>query len=160
MDFKHRRWWGAVVVIAGLLGAPLVSEGQVGGNLAAGPPVELALEISTRGEGPALSTGEYALVTGEYYRLTITSDGVRTWRFEAAELLQNAHLRIVTINEVEVHLQSLSFRAIEFDVAGSAQFSFTPVRTGTYEFSVGLTPSARRENGGDGLVRRGRFVVE
>lgn len=147
-------------VVAGLLVTPFVSGAQVGGNLAAGPPLDLVLEITTGDTGPVLSASGFELVTGEYYRLNVTSDGIKTWRFEATELLANSHLRVVTINEIEVHLQSLSFRALEFDVAGTAQFSFTPVRTGTFEFTVGLTPSARRENGGDGLDTTGRFVVE
>ena len=152
--------WAVALVVGGLVSAPLGAFAQVGGNLTAGPPVDLYLDITTGDDGPVLSTTEFELLTGEYYRINVTSDGDETWRFEATELLQNSHLRIVTISEIEVHLQSLPFRAIEFDVAGTAQFSFTPVRTGTYEFSVGLTPSARRRNGGDGLVTRGRIVVE
>ena len=155
-----KRSCSLVTLTVGLLIGPLPSSAQVGGNLAAGPPVDLFLEIQSSDEGPVLSVSEFELVTGEYYRLNVASDGVRTWRFEATELLHNSHLRLVTISEIEVHLQSTPFRAIEFDVAGTAQFSFTPVRTGTYQFSVGLTPSARRDNGGDGLDSFGQFIVE
>lgn len=81
-------------------------------------------------------------------------------------LLQNSHLRVVTINEIEVHLQGMAFRAIEFDAAGSAQFSFTPIRPGTYGFSVGDVPSARGRPIGEasaqaaGRAALGRFIVE
>ena len=133
---------------------------QVGGNLAAGPPLDIHLDITTGSDGPLLSPAAFELTTGEYYRLNVTSDGVETWRLEVDDLLRNSHLRIVTINEIEVHLQALAFRAIEFDVAGSARFSFTPIRTGTFEFTVGDTPSARRQRADGGRTAVGQFTVE
>ena len=133
---------------------------QVGGNLAAGPPLDIHLEISTGPDGPLLYPGAFALTTGEYYRLNVTSDGVETWRLEVDDLLRNSHLRIVTINEIEVHLQALAFRGIEFDVAGTVQFSFTPIRTGTFEFTVGDTPSVRRRRADGGRTAVGKFTVE
>ena len=151
---------GAVIATLGLTLCPAPLQSQVGGNLTAGPALELFLEITTAAEGPMLSATEFKLITGDYYRLNITSDGGEQWRLEVNELLQNSHLRLVTINEIEVHLQSLAFRAIEFDVAGSAQFSFTPIRTGTYEFSVGDVPSVRQRRGDRGRVALGRFIVE
>lgn len=135
-------------------------QAQVGGNLAAGPPVELVLNISTSSDAPIISVSQFELITGEYYRLNVTSDGDESWRFEANELLQNSHLRIVTINGIEVHLQSLAFRAIEFDVAGTAQFSFAPIRPGTYIFTVGDTPSTRRRRADGGRMVTGQFVVK
>lgn len=39
---------------------------QVGGNLAAGPPLDIHLEIATGPDGPVLSATEFDLVTGEY----------------------------------------------------------------------------------------------
>ena len=39
------------------------------------------------------------------------------------EFLRNAHLRLVTIGDIEVHLQGLSFHAIECDEIGSADIS-------------------------------------
>ncbi|MCE2542013.1 MAG: hypothetical protein J4F30_01020 [Acidobacteria bacterium] len=133
---------------------------QVGGNLAAGPPLDIHLEITTGSDGPELAPASFDLTTGEYYRLNVTSDGVETWRLEVNDLLRNSHLRIVTINEIEVHLQALAFRGIEFDVGGTAQFSFTPIRTGTFEFTVGDTPSVRRQRADGGRTAVGRFVVE
>jgi hypothetical protein len=138
-------------------------EAQVGGNLAAPPPVDLYLEISTGPEGPVLEPSEFELVTGEYYRLNVTADGRRDWRLEVDALLQNSHLRLLTIEGIEVHLQALAFRAIEFDVAGTASFSFTPIRPGDYAFFVGDVPSAEAQpigtSGPRGRVRYGRFVV-
>jgi len=150
------------VVSCGLalaLAAP-TARAQVGGNLAAGPPLDIHLEITTSPDGPVLSTAEFNLVTGEYYRLNITSDGTESWRLEVDELLRNSHLRLVTINGIEVHLQALAFRAIEFDVGGTAQFSFTPIRTGTFGFTVGDVPSVQRQRADGGRTVTGTFTVE
>jgi hypothetical protein len=117
------------------------ADAQVGGNLAALPAVEIRLEITTGADGaPILSQKEFNLVTGDYYRMTLKSDGVAVWRVEAPDLLQNSHLRIVTIAGIEVQLQSLVFRAIEFDQGGEARFTFTPIKPGTYEVYVGKDP--------------------
>ena len=59
-----------------------------------------------------------------------------------------------------MHLQALAFRAIEFDVAGKAQFSFTPIRTGELEFTVGDVPSVRRRRADGGRTVAGTFTVE
>jgi hypothetical protein len=117
---------------------------QVGGSLIAFPPVDLKLEIVETPDGrPRLSQSELRLTTGEYYRLSVTSTGKTDWRLEAAGLLQNSHLRVVSINGIEVHLQALVFRALEFDEAGTASFSFTPLVPGTYALTVGRNPIAQ-----------------
>ena len=149
-----------VFAAASLAAWPAAAPAQVGGNLTAGPPLDIHLEITTGADGPLLSARDYELITGEYYRLNVTSDGVETWRLEVDELLRNSHLRIVTINGIEVHLQALAFRGIEFDVAGTAQFSFTPIRTGTFEFTVGDTPGERRRRPDGGRTATGTFTVE
>lgn len=131
-----------VLALAGAVWTPSAGA-QVGGNLAALPAVELRLDITTGEDGrPQLSQREFALVTGDYYRFHVRSDGKSVWRFEATDLLQNVHLRIVTIAGIEVQMQSLVFRAIEFDQAGEAAFSFTPIRPGTYQIYVGPNPLA------------------
>lgn len=145
---------------------PGLCAAQVGGNLAAYPAVDIDIDIVSEAEGPVLSDTLFTLVTGEYYRVNVTSDGGPDWRFEAADLLQNSHLRLVTIAGIEVHLQGLGFRAIELDEAGTASFSFTPIRPGTYRFTVGDVPSALgRPIGAAGVdpggrSATGRFVVE
>ena len=150
-----------VVVTLGLalaLAAP-AAHAQVGGNLAAGPPLDIHLEIASGPDGPRLSTSAFDLVTGEYYRLNVTSDGDEPWRLEVDELLRSSHLRIVTINGIEVHLQAQTFRAIEFDVGGTAQFSFTPIRTGAFGFTVGDVPSVQRRRADGGRSVAGTFTV-
>ena len=150
-----------VVAICGFvlaLAAP-ATHAQVGGNLAAGPPLDIHLEISSGPDGPVLSTAEIELVTGEYYRLNVTSDGAEPWRLVVDDLLRSSHLRLVTINGIEVHLQAMAFRAIEFDVGGTAQFSFTPIRTGAFGFIVGDVPSVQRRRADGGRTVTGTFTV-
>lgn len=159
--YNHRVLLRAIVVAScGLAFAASAAHAQVGGNLAAGPPLDIHLEIATGPDGPVLSPRAFDLVTGEYYRLNVASDGEEMWRIEVDELLRNSHLRIVTISGIEVHLQALAFRAIEFDVAGTAQFSFTPIRTGTFEFTVGDVPSVIRRRADGGRTATGTFTVE
>jgi len=98
--------------------------------------------------------------------LNISSTGATDWRLELPTLLQNSHLRVVSINGIEVHLQSMVFRAIEFDEPGSVSMSFTVIAPGTYPFTVGRNPIAQGLGRGTAGVpeaeRRaeGRFVVE
>ena len=131
------------------------------------PPEEIYLEISEDTDGkPHLSIEEFNLVTGEYYRLNINSTGQTDWRLELNDLLQNSHLRVVSINGIEVHLQAMVFRAIEFDEPGSARVSFTPLRPGTFTFTVGRNPIAQGLPRGTANIQEadrraeGRFVVE
>jgi hypothetical protein len=160
-------------ITAGLLitllavGLPAGLDSQVGGSLIEFPPRDLKLAITETPDGkPILSQAEFKLITGEYYRLNVISTGETDWRLELPDLLQNSHLRVVTINGIEVHLQALVFRAIEFDQPGSASFSFTPIAPGRYAFTVGRNPIAqglaRGQAGIQEADRRaeGVFVVE
>jgi hypothetical protein len=58
------------------------------------------------------------------------------------------------------------FRAIEFDEPGTASFSFTPVKIGTFKFTVGEAPSFLGQPVGqaggvnDPKLQMGRFVVK
>jgi hypothetical protein len=125
------------------------SEAQVGGNLVKFPPVDLRIDITNGKDGkPVLTPSELKMVTGEYYRLTFSSDGEGkdnrgdplARRVELTEFLANIHLRILTISGIEVHLQGMSFRAIELDEKGEASFTFTPIRPGDYPIYVGPNP--------------------
>ena len=81
------------------------------------------------------------------------------------ELLHNSHLRLVTIGDIEIHLQGLSFNAIECDEIGSANVSLVPIKPGSYQLYVGNVPSAVGRPVGesgiqaDGKYNFGRFVV-
>lgn len=136
----------AITAALALAGA---AHAQTGGNLVKFPPTELRIDITTGPQGkPILTPSELNIVTGKYYRLTVSSDGAGkdargdplARRFEVTEFLANIHLRIVAIDGIEVHLQGMSFRAIELDEKGAASFSFTAIRPGDYPIYVGPNP--------------------
>ena len=119
------------------------AEGPPLGNLAQYPPERVLLTVTTGDDGgPDLAPSEIVLNSGQYYRLTIDCPDVAGdlsgWRVEMPEFLNNAHLRLVTVGDIEVHLQGLSFNAIECDEVGSAHVSFVPIKPGTY-------PAVRRQ---------------
>lgn len=154
---------GTTTVALGL--AVLPTQAQIGGNFRAGRPADLQLSITTTPTGPVVSPDKFELVTGKYYRLNITSEGDPDWRLELPDLLQNSHLRLVTVNGIEIHLQGMAFRAIEFDEPGKASISFYPIRPGTYKFTVGENPIALGLPAGQAGIQNpnrraeGRFVV-
>jgi hypothetical protein len=161
----------SIVAALGLATLPASSHAQVGGNLAAGPPIDIFVEISTNPDGgPVLSKKEFKLLTGEYYRFNVNcpdvADDLVGWRVEVTDLLSNSHLRVVSVGDIEIHLQGMTFRAIECDEIGSARFSFVPIRPGTYDLYVGNVPIAAGRPIGEAGVQAtgksvlGRFVVE
>ena len=135
------------------------------GNLAQYPPERIALTITTAADGaPKLQPDQLALNSGQYYRLTIdcpdVTDDLTGWRIEISEFLNNAHLRLVTVGDIEVHLQGLSFNAIECDEIGSAHISFVPIKPGTYPLYVGNVPLAvGRPIGESGVQIEGKFIL-
>ena len=134
------------------------------GNLAQYPPERVELIITTTDNGaPQLQPEELVLSSGQYYRLTIDCPDVRDdltgWRIEMPEFLNNAHLRLVTVGDIEVHLQGLSFNAIECDEIGAAHVSFVPIKPGIYPLYVGNVPLAvGRPIGEAGVQTQGKFI--
>ena len=134
------------------------------GNLAQYPPERIVVTITTADNGaPQLQPEELVLDSGQYYRLTIDCPDVRDdltgWRIEMPEFLNNAHLRLVTVGDIEVHLQGLSFNAIECDEVGAAHVSFVPIKPGAYPLYVGNVPLAvGRPIGEAGVQRQGKFI--
>ena len=140
------------------------------GNLAQFPPQRITLTIRTDDDGrPKLEPADIELLSGNYYRLTVNCPDVRDdlsgWRLEMRALLNNAHLRLVAVGDMEIHLQGLSFNAIECDEIGSADISFVPIKPGTFRFYVGNVPLAVGRPIGEGGVQAkgksafGRFIV-
>ncbi len=135
------------------------------GNLAQYPPERRALTITTSQTGqPVLTPTSLELNSGRYYRLTIDCPDVQGdlsgWRVEMPQLLNNAHLRLVAVGDIEIHLQGLSFNAIECDEIGSASMSFVPIKPGNYPLYVGNVPlSLGRPMGEAGVQKAGKFVI-
>ncbi len=140
---------------------------QVGGSLMEFPPQELYLEITQDDEGaPHISKDEFKITTGDLYRLHISSTGFSDWRIEMDELLLNSHLRVLDVDGIEIHLQSMSFRAIEFDEPGNIWMSFVAIRPGTYKFTIARNPRIQGfPRGTEGIQEpdkrtEGVFIVE
>ena len=135
------------------------------GNLAQYPPLPKDIFVRTSEDGmPKLEPIEIQLQTAKYYRLNINcpdvKDDVSGWRIEMPELLRNSHLRLVTVGDIEIHLQGMSFNAIECDEVGSAHVSFVPIKPGRYELYVGNVPSALgRPIGEAGKQEKGKFTL-
>ena len=142
-----------------------LANAQSAGNLAQFPPLGIDVTITTRRDGmPRIEPTEIALLTGRYYRLNIhcpdVQDDLSGWRIEMSDLLRNAHLRLVTVGDIEIHLQGLSFNAIECDEAGSAHVSFVPIKPGDYALYIGNVPSAvGRPIGEAGVQIEGKYVL-
>ena len=156
------------LIILSIYFYPLIAES--GGNLAKYPPEEKDITITTSKDGyPKINPEEIILLTGKYYRINIHCPDVRDdltgWRVEMLELLHNSHLRLVTVGDIEIHLQGLSFNAIECDEIGSALVSLVPIKPGSYQLYVVNVPSAVNRPIGeagiqaDGKYMFGRFVV-
>ena len=141
-----------------LLLASAQAQEQEPGVIAPPPPADIFLEVTTGPNGePVLSTDEFQLVTGGYYRFNFVcpdaQDDATGFHFEATDLLANSHLRVYSVGDIELYLQGMSFRAIECDEAGAARFSFHPMRRGVYDLYV-------RDHSDPPQEAFGRFVVE
>ena len=153
----------AIALMLCLVYFPLLSAESLG-NLAQYPPRPIDLQITTGRDGaPNIEPSEIVLDSGQYYRLAINCPDVQGdlsgWRVEMPGLLNNAHLRLVTVGDIEVHLQGLSFNAIECDEIGSAYVSFVPIKPGVYPLYVGNVPLAvGRPIGEAGIQTEGKFV--
>jgi hypothetical protein len=138
--------------------APAPAAPPVSGMIAIGAPKDITLEVKTGPNGaPILSAAEFRLVLGSYYRFNFTcpdaKDDATGFHLEMTDMLANAHLRVVSINQIEVYLQGQTFRAIECDLAGTARISFHPMRKGNYEIYVRDHSTPPKEG-------RAKFIVE
>ena len=154
----------AIALAAGvLINSDVLAESL--GNLAQYPPTKVQLTVTTTADGmPKIEPARLSLESGRYYRLSIACPDVRGdlsgWRIEMQEFLRNAHLRLVTIGDIEVHLQGLSFHAIECDEIGSADISVVPIKPGTFPLYVGNVPLALgRPMGEAGVQTTGNFII-
>ena len=117
------------------------------GNLAANGEDLAELQINTI--DLVYSETEYQLETGQYYHLSITSDGNEEVAWMAPELFRNSWVNQIVINDLEI--KSYGVYSFEWDDAGTITFSFVPLRPGEYEF---YTP------GYEDRGLRGKFVVK
>ncbi|MBY6154468.1 hypothetical protein KUV47_14690 [Vannielia litorea] len=146
----------AATALAALPGWAIAQQtsGEVGGF----PPEDIVMVVKT-GEGgaPDVSATEFTLALGGYYRFNFTcpdaKDDETGFHFESEGLMTNAHIRVVSVGDMEIYMQGLGFRALECDEPGTVKFSFHPMRAGTYDFIV-------RDHSEPPQVANGVFVVE
>ncbi|MGD9737889.1 MAG: hypothetical protein AB7O56_03890 [Bauldia sp.] len=133
-----------------VVGAALAQQepGRVGG----GPPEDFTIEVAFAADRTmTVSQTEIRLAQGGYYRLNlICPSGVVNEAgvtFQAPEFLQNMHIRIVSVselnggfqdvNEINFHMQGLNLRQIDCEGLGmAARISFHPMRTGEFPFTI------------------------
>lgn len=102
------------------------------GNLASRPQgLELTLNSDL-----TMSTTEYQLETGKYYRwdITMAAEGEEL-AVAAPELWRNSWINQVKINDLEIHMFGAPYQ-FEFDDEGFLQVWFVPIRPGNYSFYV------------------------
>ena len=156
----------SIWLLGALLGSAIAhASAQSLGNLAQYPPTPKDFTITTGKDGyPVIEPSIIELNSGNYYRLTISCPDVKGdlsgWRVEMPQLLNNSHLRLVAVGDIEIHLQGLSFNAIECDEIGSASVSFVPIKPGNYPLYVGNVPlSLGRPMGEAGVQAAGKYVI-
>jgi hypothetical protein len=132
---------------------------QESGAIGSPPPEDVTIEITAGPNGePVLSTDEILLMLGGYYRINVVcpDEGLTDetgFHWESPEFMQNMHLRVVSVGDIEIYMQGLSFNAIECDEQGAARFSFHPMRAGVYPMLV-------RDHSDPPQQVQGRIVVE
>lgn len=85
--------------------------------------------------GEMKSPGEYELLSGSYYTLSITSDGTQEQAVEAPDFFRNIWINEIVINQIEVRPMG-GIDSLEFDAAGTARISFIAIRPGSYVFRI------------------------
>lgn len=136
----------STIVAAGVLALPAALQAQdrvqEPGLVGTPPPQDFFIEVLTgpNGEPVFNSDSEFTLALGGYYRLNFVCpdavDDAGGFHFEANRLVQNSHIRVYSVGDIELYIQGQTFRAIECDEAGAARFSFHPMRRGVYDLYV------------------------
>ncbi len=149
-----------IATVAALAGLALsqTALAQESGVIASGAPQDIFLEVTTGPNGePVLSQEEFPLLQGGYYRFNFVCPDAEHdstgFHLAVTDMLANAHLRVVSVGDIEIYMQGLTFRAIECDEAGAARFSFHPMRRGVYDIYV-------RDHLDPPQEAYGRFIVE
>lgn len=144
-----KKQFTAAAFAAAIVAAPASSLAQ--GNLAA-PPAEV-VTLAVTGANATLSATNFEFVTGEYYRLNITSDGLAEVQFAALTFFNNVWVNQVVAGGVEIRMWGNTFKAIEVGEGGAMEVSvfFVPVRPGEHQFTfVGDAPAG---TGGTFVIR-------
>ncbi len=124
----------AAAGLATLVATPSLVQAE--GNLAAPPATTITLALTGAGATPSMTSID--LVTGKYYRLTLTSDGGAEALFTARTFFDNVWINQLVVSGIEIKMWGDSFKGIEVGEqgAGEVQITFVAVRPGDYEFVI------------------------
>ncbi len=103
------------------------------------PPSDIFVDAVLNDKSLMISQKEITLTRTEYYRLNFSCDSDVSdieLNFDVAKLVQDSHVRILTVDNIQVYLQGLHFRALQCEGKGSVKFSFYPMRSGTYKINI------------------------
>lgn len=139
MKDGHRRA-GRSLIAAALLGLAAAAlpagDGARAGDLAKGrqdlPEIVLG---DTSGNDFAVPVKDITMEGGKSYRLNVTSNGGKEYKFMAPEFFRMVWMNQIVINHLEIHPYGAPHH-IEFDDAGTIALEFVPIRTGTYEWWI------------------------
>jgi hypothetical protein len=89
----------------------------------------------TNGNDFAVPVKDITMEGGKSYRLNVTSNGGKEYKFMAPEFFRNIWMNQIVINHLEIHPYGAPHH-IEFDDAGTISLEFVPIRTGTFQWWI------------------------
>ena len=124
----------AAAMLAGpAAAAPLCDDLGFAGLLAScnrGEPIELTLASGQ----PLSEEGSYTLQSGAYYKLNITADGSAELALNGPDFFRAIWMNEIVINQIEI--RPMAVDSLEFDAAGTAEFSFIAIKPGSHVLRI------------------------
>jgi len=77
---------------------------------------------------------DVVLQSGAYYKMQITADGTAELAIEGAKFFRAIWMNEIVINKIEV--RPMAIDSIEFDDAGTAEFSFIAIKPGSHVLRI------------------------
>jgi len=96
------------------------------------------------GSDYAVPVKDIEMESGKSYRLDVTSNGGKEYKFMAPEFFRYVWINQIVVNHLEIHAYGPPHH-IEFDDAGTISLEFVTIRPGKYDWWI------------DGLKEKGMF---
>jgi len=126
----------ASLALAATLCAGLVAGAASAGDLVKGrqnlPEIVLG---DTNGNDFVVSVKDIEMESGKSYRLDVTSNGGKEYKFMAPEFFRMIWMNQIVINHLEIHPYGPPHH-IEFDDAGTISLEFVTIRPGKYDWWI------------------------
>lgn len=88
----------------------------------------------TLASGKPLGEGPITLQSGGYYEMEITADGSAELALTGPEFFRAIWMDEIVINDIEI--RPMAIDSLEFDDAGTAEFSFIAIKPGRYNLLI------------------------